>query len=411
MPSTRRARRQRPSLPVISALLLMGMLALPASAQFITTDRTVANGNALNGIYFGQTVWVGISGVANGVVSRVADVQVDVIEPAVFSYGDQTGGGLAAYSNSQLRIVGGTFAQHSANGFGGYVNLNDTSNGVISGGSLRGLSLSGAAPGAAGATATVNGGVIQNGIGGVAYIVNGTLTVNGGTLRAQGGNSAIANGPGGVIGLRGGLVESVAGSAVYLDSDGGFTMTGGTVTGGPGGGAQWGVRLQGVTTTAVLHGGTVNGGLRADAANNVTSPQATLGGNLALNGGVFAYGNAAVDVTGGSYSRFAGADASFFALGTNTVNFFGTDLALSAATPGQIFETNHYVGNFYTFVSGSFADGQSAVGMRLFDAVSVAGNPLSGGFTLNAAPVPEPASWLLMLLALPAMGAIARRRS
>lgn len=410
MPQIRRTRPCLPNLPALGAAALIGALAGPASAQFISSDRTVANGNPLNGTYYGQTVWVGVSGVSNGVVTRVANVQVDVVEPALFSYSDQTGGGLAAYSNSVVRMAGGTFAQHSANGFGGYVSLNDTSTAVIDGGSLRGLSTAGAAPGAAGSQVTLNGGVVQNGIGGIAYILNGRLVVNGGTLRAQGGNSAIAGGAGAVVDVNGGLVQSVAGSAVYLDSDSAFTMSGGTVRGGPGGGAQWGVRLQSVTTPAALRGGTVDGGLRADALNSVLSPQAVLGGNLALNGGVFAYGNAALDVTGGLYTRFAGADASFFALGSNTINFFGTDLALSAPTAGQVFETNNYSGNFYTFTNGTFADGQSAIGLRVFDADAVAGNPLGGGFTLNAAPVPEPGTGLLLLMALPALGGAIRRR-
>ena len=97
-----------------------------------------------------------------------------------------------------------------------------------------------------------------------------------------------------------------------------------------------------------------------------------------MNGGVFAYGNAAGNVTGGSYTRFDRADASFFAMGTNTINFLGSRLALSVAVAGQVFETNNYLGNFYTFTNGIFSDGESAVGLRLFDEVSVAGNKLPG---------------------------------
>ena len=169
------------------------------------------------------------------------------------------------------------------------------------------------------------------------------------------------------------------------------------------------MRLQSVTTTATLQGGTLNGGMRAEANNSVLTPQATLDGAITMNGGVFAYGNAAVNVTGGSYTRFAGADASYFVMGTNNINFCGTDLGLSARTAGQVFETYHYTGNFYTFSGGTFSDGQSVVGLRLFDAVSVAGNVLGGGCTLKPSPVPEPAAWLLMLLALPAVAARVRR--
>lgn len=65
-------------------------------------------------------------------------------------------------------------------------------------------------------------------------------------------------------------------------------MAGSTVSGGTGGGAQWGVRLQSVTTTASLLGGAVIGGLRAEANNSVLTPQATLGDAITMNGGVFA---------------------------------------------------------------------------------------------------------------------------
>ena len=404
--------RARASIPAVGVALLVGAWAVPAAAQqYITTNRTVSGGNPLNGNYIGQSVLVGASLISNGIVTRVPNVQVDVVAPAVFSYNDQTGGGLAAYSNSVVRIQGGTFNQISANGFGGGVSLSDTSMGIINGGTLRALSLSGTAAGAAGAQATVNGGLIENGLAGVAYIVNGTLNVTGGILRAQGGQSGIAGGTGSVVNVSGGLVQSAQGSAINISQDSALTMTGGTATGGTGGGPRWGVRLDSANIAAALRGGTVNGGLRADAGSNpTTARQAILGGTVSVNGGVFAYGNAALDVTGGTYTRFAGADASFFAMGTNTINFFGTGLALSGPTAGQVFEFNNYTGNFYTFTGGTFSDGQNATGLRLFDALSVAGNLLDGGFTLNAAPVPEPSTALLLLLALPAIGVAVRRR-
>lgn len=387
-------------------------LALPASAaEFIASDRTIANGNPLAGNYIGQTVVVGASLIFNGEVTRVANVQVDVVAPAHFSYNDQTGGGIAAYSNSVVRIHAGSFDQISGNGFGGGLNLADTASGIVNGGTLRYVSLAGTSAGVAGAHATLNGGLVENGLAGVAYVVNGTLNVNGGTLRAQGGQAGIAGGAGSVIQVSGGLVQSAQGSAIYIAQDSALTMTGGTVTGGPGGVAQWGVRMEGANLAASLRGGTVNGGLRATAASNQTALQATLGGSLVVNGGVFAYDNGALDVTGGSYTRFAGADASFFAMGGNRINFYGAGLALSGPTAGSVFELNHYIGHFYTFTGGTFSDGQSAVGLRLFDADSVAGNALGGGFTLNAGVVPEPASGLLLLLALPCVAAVARAKA
>jgi hypothetical protein len=365
-----------------AALLLVGS-ALPASAEFIITDRTVANGNPLAGNYNGQPMLVGVTDYSRLV--KVPGLRVDVVDPAQFGYSDQTGGGMEVWSNAVVRVQGGTFGQLTASGFGGGLQMYDTSQVAVSGGTLQILNMNGAAPGAAGVRATVSGGLIQNGVAGVALVTNGSLDVTGGVLRATGGQSAIAAGPGSLITVSGGTVQSVSGAAIYVAQDSRLNVHGGTINGGPNGGAQWGVRLENTTLSASLSGGTVNGG-------------------------VFAYGDAAFDVTGGSYTRFAGADAAFFAMGSNSINFFGSDLVLSGPTAGTVFETNSYSGNFYTFVSGTFSDGQSAVGLRLFDAVAVGGNPtgLGGGFTIS--PVPEPASALLLLLALPALGAALRRR-
>ncbi|WP_310385833.1 PEP-CTERM sorting domain-containing protein [Roseateles sp.] len=388
-------------------------LAMPAQAAFISSDRTIANGNPLNGNYIGDTQWVGVSSVANGEVQRVANVRVDVVEPALFSYSDQTGGGIDAYSNSALRVYGGTFNQISPTGAGGGISLNDTSTGVISGGTLRFLGVNGLAAGAAGAHATVSGGLIQNGLSSVAYVLNGTLQVTGGSIISQSGQAAIAGADGSVISVSGGTVQSLSGAAIYLGANSALTLSGGTVSGAAGGGAQWGVRLEDATITAALNGGTVNGGVRANSYAPAPATQAALGGTLTVNGGVFANGSAALDVSGGSYSRFAGADASFFALGSNSINFYGTDLSLSGPTAGSVFETNHFNGNFYTFTGGTFADGQSAIGLRIFDAETWAGGAaaLVGGFTLNPSPVPEPASGLLLLLALPLLAVELRRKS
>ena len=61
---------------------------------------------------------------------------------------DQTGGGLLAYSNSLVRVQGGSFGQLTSSRFGGGLQLNDTSHGIISGGTLQLLNVQGAAAGA-----------------------------------------------------------------------------------------------------------------------------------------------------------------------------------------------------------------------------------------------------------------------
>ena len=412
MAASRHPQYLRLRLSALGLATLLAALALPASAQdFVSSNRTVAGGNPMNGNYSGQSVFVGSSGFANGNFVPAPDVQVDIVAPAQFNFSDNTGGFFAVRSNSWVRMSGGNFGPASSFNSVGRMSLYDTSRVDISGGLANGLSLAGASAGAAGVRATVSGGVVQNAAGITAAVQNGTLNVAGGTVVANSGQPGISGAGGSVITVSGGLVQSLQGPAIYIAQDSALTMTGGTVTGAAGGGERWGVRLEGVNLMAELRGGTVNGGVRTTAASNQTALQATLSGSLVVNGGVFATGNAAINVTGGSYTRFSGADASFFAMGSNTINFFGTDLALSDPTAGSVFETNNYVGNFYTFTSGTFADGQSAVGLRLFDATSVAGNMLGGGFTLNPSPVPEPSTWLLMALALPGLGALVRRRS
>ena len=391
----------------------LGLSALPAAAGYITTDRTVANGYPLNGNYNGQTLLLGL--VSNAGV-RVPNLQADVLDPGQFSYNDQTGGGLLAFSNSLVRVQGGVFGQTSSNGFGGGLHLNDTSHGLISGGTLQLLNVQGAAAGANGALAEVSGGLIQNGVAGVAIVANGRLNVTGGTIRASGNGyqSAVVGDAGSVITVSGGLMQSVSGAAIRISGGSVLDMAGGTATGGPNGGAQRGVDIDHASVAALLHGGTINGGIRATRyayAASLPAVQAVLGGQIVVNGGSFAYADAAIDVFGGSFSPFAGGDASFFAMGSNTINFFGSGLTLSGPTAGSVFDYNTYVGNYYSFTGGTFRDGQSAVGVRLFDALSINGQStgFGGGFTLTSA-VPEPAPFGLMLLALPWLGWVARRR-
>ena len=402
--------QSRPAAPAWAAMALaaLGAVAEPSvAATFITADRTEAGGNPINSNYSGQGVFVGVDGALN----RIAHVKVDVIDPAQLNYSDQTGGGLAAYSNSVVNIRGGSFGQYSPTGCCGGAWANDTSRLNISGGTLDSLSVNGAAAGAAGAQANVSGGLIQNYRRSVAIVANGVLNVSGGTISSSAGQPALVGDVGGVINISGGLIKSASGAAVVVGSGSALSMSGGTVSGLAS--RAFGVVLDNAGTAADLRGGTINGGLRADHYS-AASPtlQATLSGALTLNGGAFALRDAALDITGGSYTAYAGSGAHFFALGSNNLNFYGNGLELSGPSAGSVFMDYNYAGNFYTFTAGTLAGGQSAIGLRLFDALSFGGSTagMAGSFTLTSA-VPEPGQWAMLLLAMPLLAwRVGRRR-
>ena len=209
----------------------------------------------------------------------------------------------------------------------------------------------------------------------------------------------------------GGLVQSDSGTAVALAGDSALAMTGGTVRALAAAGSS--AIISNVTTAAQLRGGTVNGGVRSERIFASTpAVQAVLGGAVTVNGGVFAPQDAAIEIDGGTYGIYRGSSgAHFIALGSNTLNFVGNGLAVSGPVAGSLFFTNNYLGNFYTFTGGAFADGQSAMGLRVFDAVSLGGSTtgLQGGFTISAAP--EPTAFALMLMGLPLLAGALRRRS
>ncbi len=405
------------------AALLVAGCSLPVSADVftpITTNRTVANGSALASDYMGQVVLIGVTDASRLV--KVPDLQVDVVNPAQFGgrFPNATSpggnGAVEVWSNTRFQVQGGTFGPISLGGpsFLG-VKLYDTSQTIFSGGSVTHVSLSGAGPGAAGARATVTGGGIGNSLFPAFSVYNGSLTVSGGTVSASSGNQAIWAGADSDILVNGGTVVSARGPAIYVQAASRLRVTGGSVSSESNLSTSWGVSLQGATTPAELTGGTISGGVIADTAPDAPALQATFGGNVVVNGGVFAKNQAAFNVTGGSYTRFGGADASFFALGANNINFFGSDLVLSAPTAGSMFEKGNgfqsFDGNYYTFLSGTFSDGQSAVGLRIFDALTLAGNAagLGGGFTISA--VPEPSGLVMMLCALPGLAVLVRRRA
>ena len=157
--------------------------------------------------------------------------------------------------------------------------------------------MNGAAAGAAGAQASFSGGLIQNYRGTVTGVTNGVPNVSGGTIQSNSAQAALVANVGGVVNISGGLVQSASGAAIVGSEGSALSLSGGTVSGLAS--RTFGVVLDNAGVAADLHGGTIHGGLRADRYN-VNSPalQATLSGGLTLNGGAFALGGAALDISG-----------------------------------------------------------------------------------------------------------------
>lgn len=381
-----------------TALLLTGAVGIPAArAQFIpiTADATIANGNPLNSNYGTNVILIGAQ--RDAFATRVPNLHVDIVDPAVFTYSNLVGRGVEVYSNTVVSVTGGAI--------GNGLNAFDQSDVTISGGTIQGIGLSFAAfaPGPNTPHITVNTGatISQNLTGNAAAgVFLGTLTVNGGTLR-----NVTNNGEGirlfgtGTAQINGGTTQVISTS-----DSGALFMTGGTINGVLGSNSQ-ALILQSAVA-ASISGGTINGGIQSNSQNGIGTGKADISGNVAVNDGVFSLAGLASDINvfGGTFGG-GSSPAAFYALGGASINFFGTGLLLSAPTPGsytffQGIGSTTYVGNFFT-VTGILRDGQS-INRVLFDAVSVNGSTagLGGGFTTNAvsAAAPEPGSLALSLI-------------
>ena len=156
------------------------------------------------------------------------------------------------------------------------------------------------APGVGGSRIDFSGGTVQNYRRQVASVANGTLNISGGTVRSTSGQSGVVGNQGSIINVTGGQVQSDAGAGIVVSGDSTFTLTGGTVTALSAAGS--GVVVSNLSGSAAqLRGGTVNNGVPATRnLPGTTAVQAALSGSITVNGGVFALGDAAIDIAGGS---------------------------------------------------------------------------------------------------------------
>lgn len=345
------------------AITAVTATAVQAQDAFVTTDRTVANGNPFNGTYANVTI-----GRLMGGGARVSGVNADIIAPTTVS------SRLFTYSDSVTNLQGGTFNE---------VQVIDTSRITLTG------------------TAAADRFIVDDGT----------------SLSVTGGNVTGTNG----ILARGANVEVTGGFVSLLNANGGTGISAITIRAGTVGASGSVIRRNGsgvglvnakYETTLTISGGSVNG-LQVDRGITIVQNGATINGGIrvqqpviniqdtistritggAVNGSIVGLTDAGVSVSGGIFD--SGIDGRTFAtLGRSTIAFTGTNLVLSAPTATTwAWDGFTYTGDNY-ILTGTLADGTS-INRVLFDQTGT-GN--TGGFSVInvAASAPEPSGQALL---------------
>jgi hypothetical protein len=382
-----------------AATVLLTAAAGTARAQlYVTSDRTVANGNPINESLFGVPVYVGLA--SNG--TEAPGVRVDVVDPASLGVSNFTGGGLGAYSTSVVNVLGGSVGSLGASG---------NSVVTVSGGSHGGIGTS------ASGTMILNGGTVTTSGGAIGcYVTGGSLTVNAGVTVNSNFAVSVAGGAatlnGGTFGVAG-PPPSVNAYGVNVGTTGSLTVNGGLIRSGVSTNSG---------TASLIRGGEVRGGLNADLGGVLNVTGGTILGSVISAAANGSPGTSLISVSGGAFSggdfqlftagtaRVSGgafADATFALLGSGSLDFFGAGLALtgigagSYTNPNTYYGASNYTGQFFR-LTGTLADG-TAIDRPVFRADGATGTARIN----NTVTVPEPGT--LALAALPLLGIAAGR--
>ncbi len=341
----------------LAAILLATVTASHAQDGFITTNRTIADGNPVNTAFTNLTV-----GRLTGGGARVPGVNADVITPA------SVGTRMFTYSDSVTNLYGGTVNE---------LQLLDTSTVTI-----RGTNAVTRIIADTDSRLNITGGTVDN------ILLRGDLDMSGGYVRIADSNATV---PGTIDAtIRGGTIDRFTNASSKSRTQ----MTGGTIN-------SVGVR-QGIME---IIGGTVNG-VYVATPDATTSPVPALkiaGGTI--NGGVVASTDGTAEIAGGVFD--SGVDGRTFAtLLRSTISFVGRDLVLSAPTPATLSYVGYtnsgtsfsnVAGSNYT-LTGILADG-TPINRVVFDAT---GAGATGGFNIvNLPPVAVPESSTRALFVLP----------
>ena len=372
---------------LLAATLLATATASHAQNTFITSDRTVANGNPYNSATAG-TIHIGTT-VANG-SALVPNVNVDIVAPASAlamnarsnSRVNMTGGtvqGFQLFDDAEFTISGGTTGNSSV---GYQTRANDRSRITVTGGTFQnGFGLSGSAVG------EVLGGTFNNGIGAAG---DSRLTIHGGTF-----NNISSNGAS--------VVDVYNGTFRYSTVP--STQSGAPVP----------------VSSGVSGGGTLNvyGGNFAGQMMSVSNSSGQTGSTANIAGGTHGRLQAAntgvFNISGGVFNN-----SLLCTFGTTTIpygeyNFVGTGFSLTNARAFTLTDqyVNQFAGTMYD-LRGTLADGNAVVSRYFVQNQSVAQGASQGvaGITFAApAVVPEASTSALFVLPIIALSmAVLRRR-
>ncbi len=175
----------------------------------------------------------------------------------------------------------------------------------------------------------------------------------------------------------------------------------------------------------------VTGGLIASQNSFTVAEVNGAGAHLALAGGqiggiVRAAGGGSVDVSGGSYSNLlsynglievsGGLGANNGRLGSGIgglgkFKLYGSDFVLSNPQAGSYYDPTYWIsGQGVSYVlTGTLLNGQAIRASYFEEGLNLGQAPRN--ITFAASPVPEPATAMMLLAALPLLGWAARRRS
>ncbi len=310
--------------------LLLASAATSAQTTYLTTDRTLAGGNAFNGssgnLYVGET--------AGGVA--VSGVDVDIVT------GARVNGDLRARSDSRTTVSGGSFTS-PVNGYP-YGGLTVSQSAQLR---LKGAVTFGYTTVHDQARFTMDAGRIEG------------ITVYGGH---------------GVI--NGGLVAS----------QNSFTI----------------LQAEGAGALLELNGGTAGGAVRV-AGNGLTR---VTGGNYAMQHAL----NGTIEILGGLPENGARLVALHRPGALGQFTLVGTGFSLSNPVAGSYYDPTYLISNpGVSFrLTGTLADGQAINASYFEEGLSLGQAPTQMHFTTSA--VPEPANWLMLLLAGPVLVGAVRRQ-